>query len=82
MIKKKAFPFVFVSLNYLFGQGFWGSGFPEEKSNTRPRNYVCYKADSPLFIDGKLDDIGWSRSDWTESFVDIEGRPESLEPYL
>ena len=81
MIKKQAFLFGFVSLNYLFGQGFWGSGFPEEKIKYRPRNYVCYKTETPILIDGKLNDIGWSKTEWTESFVDIEGGLEP-DPYL
>ena len=64
---------IFIFFSFLVGQSFWGNEFPEPRIEYSPRTYVCYKADSPLVIDGKLDDIAWKRSDWTESFVDIEG---------
>jgi Carbohydrate family 9 binding domain-like len=38
-----------------------------------PRGYVCYRATSPVVIDGKLDDAAWQAVPWTEDFVDIEG---------
>jgi hypothetical protein len=38
-----------------------------------PRGYVCYRADSPLQIDGRLDEPDWQKVPWTEDFVDIEG---------
>jgi hypothetical protein len=38
-----------------------------------PRGYVCYRADGPITIDGKLDDPAWQAATWTEDFVDIEG---------
>jgi hypothetical protein len=38
-----------------------------------PRSYVCYRTDSPLIIDGKLDDASWQKAAWTDDFVDIEG---------
>tara|TARA_Y100000590_G_scaffold59517_1_gene63144 strand:+ start:15610 stop:16644 length:1035 start_codon:yes stop_codon:yes gene_type:complete len=61
----------------MYGQGFWGSAFPEQKLEYNPRTYVCYKASGKIIMDGKLDDIDWEKSAWTESFVDIEG---SLKP--
>ena len=64
---------IFIFISFLVGQSFWGNEFPEPRIEYSPRTYVCYKADSPVVIDGKLDDIAWKRSDWTESFVDIEG---------
>ena len=67
------FSAIFIFLSFLVGQSFWGNAFPEPRIEYSPRTYVCYKADSPVVIDGKLDDIAWERSDWTESFVDIEG---------
>lgn len=67
------FSAIFIFFSFLVGQSFWGNEFPEPRIEYSPRTYVCYKADSPLVIDGKLDDIAWERSDWTESFVDIEG---------
>jgi hypothetical protein len=38
-----------------------------------PRRYVCYRASSPLNIDGKLDEPVWAAAAWSEAFVDIEG---------
>src|SRR5579862_1295426 len=38
-----------------------------------PRGYVCYRAASPLVIDGNLNKPAWSAAPWTEDFVDIEG---------
>jgi hypothetical protein len=38
-----------------------------------PKGYVCYRASTPLKIDGKLDDEAWKNAPWTDDFVDIEG---------
>jgi hypothetical protein len=38
-----------------------------------PRGYVCYRAGSPLTIDGRLDEAAWRDAPWTDDFVDIEG---------
>ncbi len=57
----------------IFGQGFWGNEFPEQKIPYKPRNYVCYKTQTPILVDGKLNDQAWKSSKWSESFVDIEG---------
>jgi len=38
-----------------------------------PRGYVCYRANSPLTIDGRLNDAAWRDAPWTDVFVDIEG---------
>ncbi len=38
-----------------------------------PENYVCRHADSPLVIDGKLDESAWAQAAWTSDFVDIQG---------
>lgn len=34
---------------------------------------MCYKSDTPIIIDGKIDDKSWQDAGWTDSFVDIEG---------
>lgn len=39
----------------------------------RPKDYVCYRASSPIQIDGKLDDVAWNIAPWTKFFQDIEG---------
>jgi hypothetical protein len=38
-----------------------------------PKGYVCYRADGPVQVDGKVDDAAWSRAPWSDNFVDIEG---------
>ena len=38
-----------------------------------PKKYICYKAESPILIDGKLDESSWAKAEWTDDFVDIEG---------
>jgi hypothetical protein len=38
-----------------------------------PKSYVCYRAISPIAIDGRLDDAAWQAAPWTDYFVDIEG---------
>jgi hypothetical protein len=38
-----------------------------------PRGYVCYRATSPLQIDGCLDEASWQSASWSDDFVDIEG---------
>lgn len=40
---------------------------------TDPLGYVCYRAEKPIKIDGKLDDPAWIAAPWSEAFVDIEG---------
>jgi hypothetical protein len=38
-----------------------------------PRGYVCYRAQTPVQVDGKLDEPAWQAAPWTADFVDIEG---------
>jgi hypothetical protein len=38
-----------------------------------PKHYLCYRATSPITIDGRLDDAAWQDAPWTDDFVDIEG---------
>jgi hypothetical protein len=38
-----------------------------------PKGYVCYRAPSPITIDGALTDAAWEAAPWTDAFVDIEG---------
>jgi hypothetical protein len=46
-----------------------------------PRGYVCYRATSPITIDGKLDDRAWNDAPWSEAFVDIEGAGKPAPRY-
>jgi hypothetical protein len=45
----------------------------ESYPDITPRRYLCYRADGPVKIDGKLDDPAWKNAPWSEDFVDIEG---------
>jgi len=38
-----------------------------------PKGYVCYRATTPVKIDGRLDKPVWQAAPWSDSFVDIEG---------
>lgn len=38
-----------------------------------PRQTVCYRAPTPLVIDGRPDDAAWLAIPWSDPFVDIEG---------
>lgn len=38
-----------------------------------PPTYICYRTDSPIAIDGKLDPEEWDAIPWTADFTDIEG---------
>ncbi len=38
-----------------------------------PLSYDCYRTETPIRIDGKLDDPAWQKAPWTADFVDIEG---------
>lgn len=38
-----------------------------------PKRYTCYRTDSPIVIDGRLDEPSWRSAPATDAFVDIEG---------
>jgi predicted metalloprotease with PDZ domain len=38
-----------------------------------PKGYVCFRAQTPIKIDGRLDDQSWGSAPWTDEFVDILG---------
>lgn len=44
----------------------------------QPKGYVCYRTNSPVSVDGALDEKEWAAVPWTDYFVDIEGsaKPE------
>ncbi len=46
---------------------------PEPIIPFNPERYVCYKADKPLIIDGKVAESVWKQAEWTNDFIDIEG---------
>ena len=47
-------------------------------SDITPKRYTCYRAASPLEIDGHLTVGPWKAAPWTDLFVDIEGDAKPL----
>ena len=46
--------------------------------NITPKNYVAYRAATPIVVDGNLNDGPWKSAPWTDLFVDIEGDTKPL----
>ena len=44
-----------------------------QNTATRPLTYNCLRAETPIHIDGNLDDPAWRKAQWTGDFIDIEG---------
>lgn len=38
-----------------------------------PRGYLCRHTDTPITVDGRLDEAVWTAAPWTEDFTDIQG---------
>ena len=38
-----------------------------------PQGYLCQHTDTPIKMDGNLDDAAWTNAAWTSDFVDIQG---------
>ncbi len=47
----------------------------------QPENYICYKTDSSIQIDGKLDETIWQKAIPTNDFQDIEGNLKPLPSF-
>ncbi len=76
MLRKSVMPiFVLAGAGMIFSQCAKPSPQQVDKAMTMslPKGYVCYRADHPLNIDGKLDDPSWQNAPWTDDFEDIEG---------
>lgn len=43
-----------------------------------PKKYVCYKSGVILTVDGKMDEAAWSKAEWTDDYLDIEGLVKPL----
>lgn len=46
-----------------------------------PENYIAYKTNEAIIIDGKLIETSWENAMWTNSFVDIEGDSKPKPTY-
>jgi hypothetical protein len=51
-----------------------------EQLFTTPRQYTIYKTKDPIKIDGKLKEASWSKAEWSDDFVDIEGNKKPVPP--
>ncbi|MAT82057.1 MAG: hypothetical protein CMJ29_10505 [Phycisphaerae bacterium] len=51
---------------------------PPESPSDFPETYVAGRAQSPMVIDGRIDETAWDAAPWTDDFQDIEGdvKPE------
>lgn len=45
---------------------------------TTPKNYIVYRANSAMAIDGKAEEDSWKNAQWSETFIDIEGDKKPL----
>ena len=50
-----------------------GRLFPVPAIEYAPEHYICYRTETPIVIDGRMDDPMWQRAAETDLFVDIEG---------
>ncbi|KJD35097.1 carbohydrate-binding family 9-like protein [Tamlana sedimentorum] len=48
-------------------------GCSQSKENKAPKSYIAYKTSAPIQIDGEANDAAWSKVDWSDTFIDIEG---------
>src|SRR5258708_39332238 len=42
-------------------------------TESAPRSYTCLRANGPIVIDGRINELAWRRAPWTKPFADIEG---------
>lgn len=70
--------FISSALSMVSAQSYF-SGF--ENLFTPVRNYVVYRTDGEITIDGKANETSWQLADWSEEFVDIEGTTKPLPKY-
>lgn len=56
-------------LCFLFAFPFISQG----QDTALPKNYVCYRTNVPLSLDGKANESSWKKAKWTDDFTDIEG---------
>ncbi len=59
----------------------WKDFIPEPDTNAFPKKYFCPKVDNSPVIDGIIKDSEWVKSEWTDKFVDIEGKKAKTPTY-
>jgi len=48
-------------------------GCAQSKTETLPKTYIAYRTSDNINIDGDDSDVSWSKAQWSEAFIDIEG---------
>jgi hypothetical protein len=46
-----------------------------------PRHAICYRAGTPMVVDGALDEPAWQAPSWSDPFVDIQGERRPAPRY-
>jgi len=46
-----------------------------------PKSYIIQEISSPIKIDGIADEVAWENAEWTDFFIDIEGKKNPLPYY-
>ncbi|RJP63895.1 MAG: carbohydrate-binding family 9-like protein, partial [Ignavibacteriales bacterium] len=64
----KSFIIIFLSATIYFAQS-----IPKPSIEFSPKKYICYKSDESLKVDGNLTEQAWTKAEWTDDFIDIEG---------
>ena len=47
--------------------------FAQSKPSIEPRSHIAYHTSDSITIDGSAADASWSKVDWTDLFIDIQG---------
>lgn len=53
----------------------------DEKQSAPPRNYLVFRADDPIVMDGKANEDSWKAVSWSDDFIDIEGDKKPVPLY-
>jgi len=49
-----------------------------QATEASPKDYECPRTETPIHVDGNLDEPAWKAAAWTTDFVDIEGSAKPL----
>ncbi len=60
---------------------FQSGSFAVPQIEFAPEQYVAYRTDMPLDLDGRLVEQAWLSAEWTADFVDIEGEARPAPRY-
>lgn len=49
------------------------ASYAQETKTITPENYIAYHSSEAITIDGNENDVSWSKVDWSDPFIDIQG---------